>query len=91
MIFGVESEVEEIDPEEIARRQKRLNTLKQYTDDKDILERVDLVAFDQEDLGDLLDEDKTLIYLCANRFTIPLRETDKTYAPASLRPAHCIP
>ena len=74
----MESE-EEIDTEEIARRQKRLNTLKQYTDDKDILERVDLVAFDQEDLGDLLDEDKTLIYLCANRFTIPLRETDKTY------------
>lgn len=77
-IFGVESE-EEVDPEKIARRQKRLNLLKQYTDDKDILERVDLVAFDQEDLGDLLDEDKTLIYLCANRFTIPLRVTDKTY------------
>ena len=78
VIFGVESE-EEVDPEEIARRQKRLNLLKQYTDDKEILERVDLVAFDQEDLGDLLDEDRTLIYLCANRFTIPLRETDKTY------------
>ena len=77
-IFGVESE-EEIDPEEIARRQERLNRLKQYTDDRDILERVDQVAFDQEDLGDLLDEDATLIYLCNNRFTIPLRETHKTY------------
>ena len=77
-IFGVESE-EDVDPEEIARRQERLNHLKQYTDDRDIWERVDQVAFDQEDLGDLLDEDMTLIYLCNNRFTIPLRLTDKTY------------
>ncbi|MBR0288301.1 MAG: HPr family phosphocarrier protein [Selenomonadaceae bacterium] len=77
-IFGVESEAE-IDPEEIARRQERLNRLKQYTDDRDILERVDQVAFDQEELSDLLDEDATLIYLCNNRFTIPLRVTDKTY------------
>ena len=77
-IFDVESE-EDVDPEEIARRQERLNRLKQYTDDRDIWERVDQVAFDQEDLGDLLDEDMTLIYLCNNRFTIPLRETHKTY------------
>ena len=77
-IFGVESE-EEVDPEEIARRQERLNRLKQYTDDKEIFERVDQVAFDQEDLSDLLDEDISLIYLCANRFTIPLRVTHKTY------------
>ena len=77
-IFGVESE-EEVDPEEIARRQERLNTLKQYTADREIWERVDQVAFNQEDLGDLLDEDATLIYLCANRFTIPLRATGKEY------------
>ena len=78
-IFGVESKDEEIDVEEIANRQERLNRLKQYTDDKEILERVDLVAFNQEDLGDLLDEEKPLIYLCHNKFIIPLRETHKTY------------
>ena len=78
-IFGVESKGEEIDVEEIANRQERLNRLKQYTDDKEILERVDLVAFNQEDLGDLLDEEKPLIYLCHNKFIIPLRETHKTY------------
>lgn len=77
-IFGVES-AEEVDPEEIARRQERLNRLKQYTDDREIWNLVDQVAFDQEDLGDLLDEDATLIYLCNNRFTIPLRVTDKNY------------
>ena len=78
-IFGVKSEVEELDLEEISRRHERLNKLKQYTDDEKILAHVDQVAFDQEDLGDLLDEDATLIYLCNNRFTIPLRVTDKTY------------
>ena len=78
-IFGVKSEVEELDLEEISRRHERLNKLKQYTADENILAHVDQVAFDQEDLGDLLDEDATLIYLCNNRFTIPLRVTDKTY------------
>ena len=77
-IFGVES-AEDVDPEEIARRQERLNRLKQYTDDREIWNLVDQVAFDQEDLGDFLDEDITLIYLCNNRFTIPLRVTYKTY------------
>ena len=77
-IFGVES-AQDVDPEKIARRQERLNRLKQYTDDREIWNLVDQVAFDQEDLGDLLDEDTTLIYLCNNRFTIPLRVTDKTY------------
>ena len=78
-IFDVEPETEEIDVEEIARRTERLNRLKQYTDDREIWERVDQVAFDQEDLSDLLDEDATLIYLCSNKFTVPLRETHKTY------------
>ena len=77
-IFGVES-AQDVDPEEIARRQERLNRLKQYTDDREIWNLVDQVAFDQEDLSDLLDENTTLIYLCNNRFTIPLRITDKTY------------
>ena len=78
-IFGVESDVEEVDAEEIARRTERLNRLKQFTDDREILAKADQVAFDQEDLGDLLDEEVHDIYLCANRFTIPLSITDKVY------------
>ena len=53
-IFGVDSG-EEVDAEEIAWRTERLNRLKQYTDDPEILSRVDQVAFDQEDLSALLD------------------------------------
>lgn len=78
-IFGVESEIEELDVEENARRTERLNKLKQYTDDREILKKVDLVAFDQEELGDLLDEGESEIYLCNNKFTIPLRVKNKTY------------
>lgn len=74
VIFGVESG-EELDPEQ----QERLEQLKLYTDDPKILAEVASVAFDQADLGERLDEGKSLIYLCNNRFTIPLRQKDKTY------------
>ena len=66
-------------PEEIARRRERLERLKKYTSDEKILANVDQVAFDQEDLADLLDEDIKEIFLCANRFIIPLRMKNKNY------------
>ena len=72
-IFGQET------PEEIERRIERLNRLKTFTDDKKILANVDKVAFDQEELADLLDDGADEIYLCANRFVIPLRMKNKTY------------
>ena len=78
-IFGVETADKELDTEEINRRTERLNKLKQYTDDREILSKVDQVAFNQEDLSDLIDEEIREIYLCGNNFTIPLRVTDKTY------------
>ena len=66
-------------PEIIARRKERLELLKKYTNDKNILACVDFVAFDQEDLADLLDEDAKEIYLCENNFVIPLRMKNKNY------------
>ena len=78
-IFKVET------PEEIERRIERLNCierlnrLKTFTDDENILANVDKVAFDQEDLADLLDAGAEEIYLCANRFVIPLRMKNKVY------------
>lgn len=72
-IFGVESE------EEVLRRAERLDKLKQYTDDENILTNIDSVAFDQEELADLLDANIHEIYLCANRFTVPLRVKNKIY------------
>lgn len=78
-ILGVEYQDKELDPEEIERRNERIAKLKQYTDNQEIIDNVDLVAFDQEDLADLLDEDEEFIYLCQNKFTIPLRAENKKY------------
>ena len=78
-ILGVEYEDEELDPEEIEWRNERIAKLKQYTDNQEIIDNVDLVAFNQEDLADLLDDEEPVIYLCQNKFTIPLREENKKY------------
>ena len=78
-ILGVEYQDEELDPEEIERRNERIAKLKQYTDNQEFIDNVDLVAFDQEDLADLLDEDEAVIYLCQNKFIIPLRAENKKY------------
>lgn len=72
-IFGIET------PEEVKSRAERLERLKKYTNDEKILAKVDKVAFDQEDLADLLDADTEEIYLCDNRFSIPLRVKNKSY------------
>lgn len=72
-IFKVETE------EERSRRIERLNRLRNYTSDEKILSNIDKVAFDQEELADLLDAGAEEIYLCANRFVIPLRMKNKAY------------
>lgn len=72
-IFGIES----------AWIIERRNRLKKYTNDANILANADKVAFDQEDLADLLDAGAREIYLCANRFVIPLRMKNKTYIGVS--------
>lgn len=81
-IFGVEYHAEEapkIDVEAVEERNRRLGELKQYTSDPAVLEKVDQVAFNQEDLADLIDEGYSDIYLCNNSFVIPLRVRNKHY------------
>lgn len=81
-IFGVEYHAEDapaIDVEAVAERNRRLTELKQYTSEAKILEKIDHVAFDQEELADLLDDGVHEIYLCNNSFTIPLRVENTRY------------
>lgn len=78
-IFGVEYEEEEIDPEEIARRNERIAKLKQYTDDEEIIKNIDSVAFNQEELADLYDRDVKKIYLCKGDFRIPKSKSNLEY------------
>ena len=71
-ILGVEINVDsDFDVETIEWRRERLLKLKQYTDDEDIWNKVDYVAFNQEELSDLLDEECKEIYLCGEKFQVP--------------------
>lgn len=82
-IFGVEYEASENEVEDIETlraHNERLNRLHQYTTDQVILDDVDHVAFDQDDLWDiLLLENTKRIYLANGKFEIPLTKKNKEY------------
>lgn len=82
-IFAVEYAAQannDIAVKDIAQTVEKRNLLKHFTDDEAILENVDKVAFNQAELRGLLDGDeKQTIYLCGERFTIPLGKKNKTY------------
>lgn len=79
-IFDVEYTLESIiNSEEIERRNERISKLKQYTDDSEIINNIDLVAFDQEELSYLYDKNISKIYLCAGEFHIPKSKIDIEY------------
>lgn len=78
--FEIEyGEAEQTDSEKAAERARKLSMLKEYTDDRQYYDKVDSMAFDQDDLYDLLDEDCTTIYLCGEKFSIPLGKAGITY------------
>ena len=58
--------------DELKSKRKRFEMLKEYTDDEYIMQNIDNIAFNQEDLAKLLDEDKKEIFLCGKHFSIPL-------------------
>lgn len=76
---AADTEIEEIDMEVIQRRNEKLLLLRQITDDKNIIDKVDCVAFNQDDLLDILDEGVKEIYLCQGNFEIPLSARNITY------------
>lgn len=79
-IFGIAyAGSTEINPEKIAERNARINRLKQYTDDDEIIRNVDVVAFDQEELADLYDRGVKKIYLCEGEFLIPKSKQGLNY------------
>lgn len=78
-IFGREYSDYNLDINEVEERNRRLGILRQFTSDTTVLEQVASVAFNQEDLGDLLDDGVQKIFLCNNSFVIPLSIEDKTY------------
>lgn len=79
-IFEIEYDEEiAIDLEKAEERNRKLGILKEYTTEQRFLDVVDVVAFTQDDLYDLLDEEETTIYLCGEKFSIPLSKKGMTY------------
>ena len=60
------------DLKQVADRAERIKRLKEFTDEIQYADQIDKVAFDQDELYDLLDEEVNEIYLCGDRFSIPL-------------------
>ena len=77
-IFGVEIQ-DDVDVENLEIRREKLEKLRQITADDEVLKNADSVAFSQEELGDLLDNDMKAIYLCGEKFRIPLSVKNVRY------------
>lgn len=75
-ILSVAYETGGLSHEDLAERRERL---RQYTKNEEVLRDAALVALDQEELAELLDQGQTKIYLCNNTFSIPLRKPGVTY------------
>ena len=79
-VFGMEFKQDEVvDAEAVAERKRKLDILRQFTSDDEILKNVDSVAFDQEDLKDLLRKGVDRIYLFKNKFSVPTNIKNKHY------------
>ena len=78
-IFDVEFSGNPVDVEEIVQRQERLTMLREITDEEEFIRNIDQVAFDQEDLADLLAEGADTVYLCGTYFVVPARCEKVTY------------
>lgn len=79
-IFDVPyDEASEKELEKAAERAERIKKLKEYTDDRRYEKVIDTVAFEQDELYDLLDEDVNTVYLCGERFSIPLSKPGVVY------------
>jgi hypothetical protein len=79
-ILGVpyDEETEE-DLEKAAERNRKLAVLKEITSETEFIDNVDFVAFEQDDIYDLLDEGAEKIYLCGDKFSIPLAQEGVSY------------
>ena len=78
-VFQVEYVGDDVDMEEIEYRQERLKRLRTITNENEYIQNIDSVAFDQEELADLLDEGAEVIYLCGTSFHIPISQKNIMY------------
>ena len=72
-------ESDSTDMELIAKRREKLKILSAVTDNRDILDNVDLIAMSQDELYDILDEDTDKVYLYGDKFEIPFGRKNVCY------------
>lgn len=78
-ILGVScpgDETEDIALADVSDKNKRLEKLKKFTGDDELLKAVDYVAFTQEELQNLLDEGAKKIYLCQEQGEFEIPDTE---------------
>lgn len=78
-IFGVEYKKENVDAEAIELKNKRLQMVKQITEDEEVIKNIENVAFKQEELVDIYDRGVETIYLLKGEFSIPESKNNITY------------
>ncbi len=79
-IIGVDaSEFDALDVEAVERLNEKKSILRQKTSDSTIIDNAMITALNQEDLADLLDLESPVIYLCGEKFNIPIRVEHKKY------------
>lgn len=79
-IFAVDYNEESIvDMEKLEERNNRLKILREYTDDKEFIDAIDNISFNQDELYELLDDEQSTIYLCGDEFEIPIGKKGVTY------------
>ena len=70
----------DIDIETVRRRQEKIALLRQFSNDESLVAKVDAIAFNQEDLLDILDTGiEKMVYLCKGEFDVPLTVKNITY------------
>ncbi len=70
---------DDTDFEYIQRRNEKYRILSSFTDDKEILDNIDIVAMDQDDLYDILDEGTVIVYLYGEKYAIPFGRKNICY------------
>lgn len=79
-IFDVEyNESAKVDIEKLTANKQRLSRLKEYTADEKFADVIDRVAFDQNELEELLNNGAGEVYLCGSWFRIPLDRENVCY------------
>ncbi len=79
-IIGVDaSDFDALDVEALERLNEKKVYLRQKTSDESIIENAMITALTQQDLADLLDLESSVIYLCGEKFNIPIRIEHKKY------------